>query len=75
MFCWLSARLRSLPSAWLALLILVAISLSSEPSQEMVFLRYLKYSTLTSGVLSMTMLGAGGGYLVRVGGASSSCRD
>ena len=48
---WFSTLLRSLPSAWLALPILVPNSLPREPSQEMVLPRYLKCAT---------MVGAGG---------------
>ena len=59
MLCSLSIRLRRLPSAWLALLILVSISLSKEPSQDMVLPRYLKCSTLASGLSSMVMVGGG----------------
>ena len=70
-----STLLRSLPSAWLALPILVPNSLSREPSQEMVLPRYLKCSTLVNVVSSMIMVGAGGGCLVQVGGAPWSCRD
>ena len=57
MLCLLSTWLRRLPSAWLALLILVSISLSKEPSQDMVLPRYLKCSTLASGLSSIVMVG------------------
>ena len=59
MLCSLSTRWRRLPSAWLALLILVSISLSKEPSQDMVLPRYLKCSTLASGLSSVVMVGEG----------------
>ena len=72
MLCSLSIRLRRLPSACLAFLILVSISLSKGPSQDMVLPRYLKCSTLASGVSSMVMVG---GSMVQVGGAPPSFRD
>ena len=67
--------LRTLPSAWLALLILVSFSLSKDPSQDMVLPRYLKCSTLASGVLSMVTVGEGEGNMVQVSGAPPSFRD
>ena len=70
MLCSLSTRLRRLPSAWLALLILVSISLSKEPSKDMVLPRYLKCSMLASG-----RQWGGWGRVVQVGGASPSFRD
>ena len=60
MLCWFSTLLRSLPSALLALQILLPNSLSREPSQKVVLPRYLKCSTLVNVVSSMTMVGAGG---------------
>ena len=57
MLCSLGTRLQRLPKAWLALLILVSISLSKEQSQDMELSRYLKCSTLASGLSSTVMVG------------------
>ena len=70
----LSTRLWRLPSAWLALLILVSIFLSMEPSQDMMLPKYLKCSTLASGLLSMVMVEEGSGSMVQVGGSPPSFR-
>ena len=72
MLCSLSTRSRRLPSAWLALQILVSISQSKEPSQDMVLPRYLKCSKLASNLSSM---GGEGGSMVQFGGAPPSFRD
>ena len=56
---WFSSLLRSRPSAWLALLILYAISLSREPSTEIMLPRYLKLSTTFSSTSSMKIAGCG----------------
>ena len=69
----LSTRLPRLSSAWLALLILVSISQSKEPSQNMVLPRYLKCSTLASGFSSIVMVGEG--CMVQVGGAPLYFQD
>ena len=54
-----SASLLSLPRAWLALLIIAEISLSSCPSLEITFTRYVKLLTVFSSMSSIVMVGWG----------------
>ena len=75
MLCSLSTRLRRLPSAWVSLMILVSISLSKEPSKDMLLPRYLKCSMLESDLSSMVIVEEAGGIMVQVGGAAPSFRD
>ena len=57
MLCWFSTWDCSLPSAWHALQILALISLSREPSLDMILPRYLNSCTVFSAVPSMEMEG------------------